>query len=491
MEMQFQKNTVGYLKTVLHQSQKQEQTQQIRLSDTMPDIGRVLGCWGQILVRGKEWHGDSVGVTGGVMAWVLYAPEGEGQLCCVDTWIPFQMKWDMEDVQQDGVMEISSLLCHMDARMVSDRKMVVRANIGVQMHGMVMAEAALYTPAEVPSDLQVLQHTYPMLLPAEAGEKTFEITQALELSAGEKLHKLIRYSAQPVLTEYKIVADKLVLRGNAEIYALYMDEAGKLHSQRWQVPFSQYTQLDGEYAPGTEAAVSFELTQLEMELTNPEQPELKLGFTAQYRIQPLREITVTEDMYSPVREVSFVGEPLLLPAVLHKKEQTVAVEGALPEGSVLDVALEMELPQILRSGDETRTELDGAFQVLYEDENGDLQTMTQRWQKTLTDTVGEEAAYFVAVQPCPIPAAEAALGAELKLEGSSVAGEPIRQIRDAQLGDPLPQDPKRPSLILRRVEEDSLWQLAKSSGSTVEAIRKANGLEQEPMPGQLLLIPVS
>ena len=51
-------------------------------------------------------------------------------------------------------------------------------------------------------------------------------------------------------------------------------------------------------------------------------------------------------------------------------------------------------------------------------------------------------------------------------------------------------DANRPSLILRRAGEDRLWDIAKVSGSTVDAIRKANGLEAEPAPNQMLLIPV-
>ena len=49
---------------------------------------------------------------------------------------------------------------------------------------------------------------------------------------------------------------------------------------------------------------------------------------------------------------------------------------------------------------------------------------------------------------------------------------------------------QRPSLILRRAGGESLWDIAKKSGSTVAAIRSANKLQEEPKPGQMLLIPV-
>ena len=48
----------------------------------------------------------------------------------------------------------------------------------------------------------------------------------------------------------------------------------------------------------------------------------------------------------------------------------------------------------------------------------------------------------------------------------------------------------RPSLILRRTGSSRLWDIAKSTGSTVAAIKQANGLEEEPVKDQILLIPI-
>ena len=71
MELQFEKQQIPCLRQLPAEEQIQEQTQELRLSDGMPDIGRVLCAWGQVVMRGKEWRSDSIGVSSGVMAWVL------------------------------------------------------------------------------------------------------------------------------------------------------------------------------------------------------------------------------------------------------------------------------------------------------------------------------------------------------------------------------------------------------------------------------------
>ena len=71
MEVKFPKTMMKCLKPALREVQNQEQTQEIRLSDEMPDIGRGVGAWAQPSTRGKEWRGDSVGCSGGCMVWVM------------------------------------------------------------------------------------------------------------------------------------------------------------------------------------------------------------------------------------------------------------------------------------------------------------------------------------------------------------------------------------------------------------------------------------
>ena len=66
----------------------------------------------------------------------------------------------------------------------------------------------------------------------------------------------------------------------------------------------------------------------------------------------------------------------------------------------------------------------------------------------------------------------------------------IPMITTLELGQSELPDPDRPSLILRRAGQDSLWSIAKACGTTVEAIQNANGGIDHPKPEQMLLIPM-
>ncbi len=72
----------------------------------------------------------------------------------------------------------------------------------------------------------------------------------------------------------------------------------------------------------------------------------------------------------------------------------------------------------------------------------------------------------------------------------TLSKEGMTMVTALEMGEAAEPDPGRPSLILRRAGDKSLWQLAKAYGSAVESIKEANQLEDEPPADKMLLIPV-
>ena len=73
MDVNFQNRDYTCLNPAVCELHSSEQTQEIRLTEGMPDVGRILSAWGQPILRSKEWGADTLNYTGGMMVWVLYA----------------------------------------------------------------------------------------------------------------------------------------------------------------------------------------------------------------------------------------------------------------------------------------------------------------------------------------------------------------------------------------------------------------------------------
>ncbi len=499
MQLQFNQSVIPCQNSIKREMQCQEQTQEVRINDGMPDIGRVLASWGQPVIRGKEWRSGNVGVSGGVMVWTLYEPEEGGEPQCVETWLPFQMKWDVPQTQQDGIAEVSPMLRSVDARLLTARKLMIRANIGVLGQMWEPTEITVYTPSELPEDVQVLQNVYPTQLPVEAGEKAFALDDVLSFPASAPgVSKVLRYCLQPTLMEKKIVTDKLVIRGVGMLSVLYLGMDGKLHTWEFELPFSQYTQLQKEYESCADARIRFAVTALELEQGEEETWNLKAGITAQYVVYDCVKVQLAEDMYSTCRHVDLQIDQLQTSALLDVFSHTIQAECS-PNDSYVDVvdgAFYPDQPRLIREGDRVVAELSGVFHVLCYDESGMLQGSTMHWENEWQMDAAPEAAVEMLAQSAGKVQATAGMDMlhmrcdlNLQVQTNGTAGMPM--LTGATLGEQLSNTAERPSVILCRAGDDSLWEIAKRSGSTVDKIRMVNAIEQEPDSEQMLLIPLS
>ena len=497
MEIKFNQNGCRHLRRAVDQIQTQEQTQEVRLPESMPDIGRVLCCWGKPMIRSKEWRNGGMGVSGGVMAWVLYVPEEGGEPRSIEAWIPFQMKWEFPETQHDGFICVVPCLKGIDARSTSARKLMVRANVALWGQGLEPVETEVWEAAAVPEDVQLLTNLYPMELPCESGEKIMQIDDDVELSGGTTpIEKILRYDFTPVILEQRVMASRAVFRGKGLLHVLYSSD-GKLHTLDAEVPFSQFADLDREFGPNATVQVIPVLTNLELDMEEG-RLHLKASLAAQYIVCDRQMVNLTEDAYSPRREIQLQKQMLQLPVRLDERTQPLHIQKPINAQAekIIDTGCQMDCPRRQQNGDDGELVIPGMFQVLYTDPAGNLQCGTVRFEETVQLPADGETAVDAFLIPedgtAATPGAEqidAAADVQLYTAAWSRRGQEM--VTGLELGELAQPDPMRPSLILRRCRGEGLWALAKESGSTVASIRQANQLEAEPEKGRMLLIPVS
>ena len=497
MQLQFEKQPIRCLHTVKREVQSQEQTQEVRITDGMPDVGSIIGAWGQVILRSKEWQSDGMTVSGGTMVWVQYLPEEGGEVQCVESWLPFQMRWNFPETQYDGKIMTQCILRSVDARSTSARKMMLRTNVSVLGWALENRECMVFTPKAVPEDVQLRMTAYPMQLPVEAGEKAFSLEESLNLPPSvPKMEKLMAYHLQPEITEEKMMGDKVVFRGTAVLHVLYLADDGGQYAWDFDLPFTQYSELDGEYEEDAQVMLWPCVTALELD-RDGDNLTMKAELVCQYRISNRAMVEVAEDAYSPRRSVACQYQELELPGILESKTQAIRIQQNSPvEGMRLTDVQFMPQPVNVSSADQqSNMTLPGTFQMLYYDMEGNLRTAAQKWEDSLTVPMGDGCRMEATLWPMGKPqgsmlSGSVQLSGEGKLLTETVSVKGIPMVAGLELGELQEADPRRPSLILRRADGQSLWELAKECGSSVESIREANGLQTEPEIMQMLLIPI-
>ena len=491
MEMAFQKMEVPCLLGVVGEVQNSEQTQELRLPDGYPDVGKVLCAWGQTVLRGKEWRSDSVLVSGGMLMWVLYAPEDGTAERVLEGWLPFQTRFPLPADTPQGTLRVSVLTRFADARSVSPRKLMLRGGIGILAQAFVPHRLEYWQCPQTTEGVELLRKKYPIRLPREAGEKNFTLEE--DLSLGVTPEGTLYFSLRPEILEQKVLSGKIAFRGNANLHVLLQCQDGKVMAQDFQLPFSQFDELSGSFGPEAQADVACAVTNLELERKEGGGLRVRCGIAAQYLVDDVTQVEAVTDAYVPGGQLRLEKQQLEAPVILEKRVENVSAEGHFPEepGQVEDVRFLPDFPRQFRENDGITLEIPGTIQLLSSDQQGRLRASTSRWEGKLQLKVDEEVQLTARPLAPAVPqSVSGGYRGDLPLQLTAVGGQGIPMVTELERlpgGEP---DPQRPSLILRRAGEESLWEIAKKCGSTVAAIRGANQLQEEPKPSQMLLIPV-
>ena len=304
----------------------------------------------------------------------------------------------------------------------------------------------------------------------------------------------------PTVTDAKVLGEKAVFKGSCSLHVLYMTPEDRLAVWDFDLPFSQYTELARVYDQEEELQIEPVLTGVEVSADEEgRRLRLKCSVAAQCLVLARQTVDLVQDLYSLRHTVTPQLQKLPMKSRLDRQQLREQAESSFPleGGALIDSAVFPDLPKIRREGEEMEIESPVWCSVLYYDEAGELQGRSAHTSAVSRIRLAEGCTCEASSQISgPLQwssgGGSATVRASLEVTVDSFGSGDLEVIAGAELSEQGKPDPNRPSLIIRApLAGQSLWDLAKSCGSTVEAIRGANHLPQEgPAPESLLLIPV-
>ncbi len=315
-------------------------------------------------------------------------------------------------------------------------------------------------------------------------------------SPAPKMAQLLRFSLQPEIIDRKVLSGKVAFRGAVVLHVLYKGEDEALHSWDFELPFAQYAELEQDYEQEATSSIILAVTSLELDRDPEGRLHLQAGFTGQYVVADRTPLEIVEDAYSPGRTVAVQHEELYLPAILEEQMQTVSGEQtiSLESSRIVDAAFYPDQPRVVRNGDAVTAELSGHFQLLCCDENGTLRGSSSKWNGNWTVPADPNCRFRIHASPSGIPQGIAGEKTEVKADTllyvQTDTDQAFPMVAALELGPLQEPEGDRPSLIIRRAGNNTLWEIAKSAGSTEKAIREINQIEDEIASDQMLLIPI-
>ena len=502
MELVFENQTIDFLRQIVSKTVTQEQTQELIVPDSYPDCARIVFTGANALVRGKECRDGSMTLTGGVRAGVLYIPEDGTQPRALECYIPYAFRVD--DAQATAQMQLCAgcRVKSADARLINSRKILVRVNLVCELTGYTPASQTIPRLTQAPDQLQTKTAQYRLVLPQEYTEKSFAMSEDLEIPASEpQMEKIVQYWVSPEISEQKLVGNKAVFKGTAGLKILFLTPDGSPAVYERQLPFSQYCELQSD-EDDREAQLQLCVTGSELELVQTDEGGkllVSLNLLCQCLTFGACEVTLTQDAYATRGSFTPQWSEIALCSRLDRQTMYETLRGSVPAQAraVIDSTIYLDAPAQQKTDGAVQFTAPATVNILYYDADGALQSAIVRDQAVCTMAAEHCAVCQARVQPGRDGyAAPSGGGMDVRYEVSFDISCCCEQTLRALAGGTLEEGGEKTAekfcvIVKTNPKTQSIWELAKEYRTTQQAIAQANNLTtDEAEQGMLLLIPV-
>lgn len=516
MEFKVQRQTFCCGETVLDTSVEQSVEKDFVLPDYCADIFRILKCIVDARVLSQTINGSKLTFELGVTARVLYCTETDSKVNCIVQKMNYTRSVDLTDSCTDPSVSITPSCDYVNCRVISPRRLDIRGAVTSHITVKCEKKQSIVTDA---SGCNIQLRKQIMTYPSKrlTADKRVTVIEELELS-GDKppVSQIIRSDCFIEPAEQKVIAGKLVTKGDANITMLYscVDTAGedKLESMRFTIPFSQIIDVDG-IDESFEANVRITASSCEIMPVTDSQTSLECELVMLVSCEAVKYETadVVTDAYSTCYECEIkpaVGE-MDSAAVKYEQTQTVSTAAGNPDDPIYCVY------DSYAAADNISVRLDEQNEAFVVSGNVRFSVLASNESKAPVFIESQEpfehtiplAAQFkgrsgckcepnVCVRSCEYRLADAntiQLSASLAIRAEMTASASGQLLSDITVNtdSPKTRDENCAVKLCYCSEQDDIWEIAKKYSTCVSAIMEENELTDEStVHSGLLLIPL-
>lgn len=501
MKLELNRTHLTGYETVLDTTVFHEETLESIVPDANPDILRLIDTQGKVFLKSKEATDGRATLTGTARLTVLYRPEGGTGPCRLEFGIPFSVSAEDRRLTAGCLVTATARVAGADTRTINPRKILTRVEVAVSIKAFCADTALLCTGVDVEDGTaEERKEVHRPWCISAVQEKLVTFEDDLSIPAGRPAaEELICDRVEVICHEAKLIGNKLIFKGDAAVRLLYRSMGGGMDAADFTLSFSQVAEVIGVGEEG-HGLVDISLNGAEFSLREDGRTvSAALSMLAQIVVQEEREMELLADTYSVCCPVKTERIPYTYrrrrEAGVGRQMMRQLIETGVAVQSVVDAYCLVGQTGQKREGDQTNLAANVILTVVCMTDDGDYCAISRSLDVGCPVEVPEECRCSFGCrcgEPVAMPTAD---GVEVRfpVEFPYFCEQEAHGmvVREVSLEAENREEGEKPSVVLRMLRPgESLWDVAKQYGTTMEDIIRANEMEsRQPEDGTLLLIP--
>lgn len=248
-EFKLNRETFSALTVVLENSLEQSVEKDFVLPDYYPDIFRILKCSVIPRIVSHTVNDEKITIEIAVLVRVLYLSENDKAIHSIEQKLNFAKTADLNGKCENPMIQAKAQCDYANCRVVNRRRLDVRGSVTTYVKVTSEVKSQIVSDAfggGIQLKKQIVNYPTKRL----NALKRVTVIEELQLAPSKpSVSAIIDVDCSVIVGDKKIIAGKLITKGEAEITMLYtcVDSSGEagVESMKFNIPFSQIIDVDG------------------------------------------------------------------------------------------------------------------------------------------------------------------------------------------------------------------------------------------------------
>ena len=472
--------------------------------DSKPDILSTICTSGVVCVYKKEALEDKVRIDGNINTYIMYlADDTQDKVRGINTNLDFSEMIPVSNVKEGMEASVQTKLKSIECKVINGRKIGIKASLEVDIKVYEKEDIEIVNDIQNAEGIQIQKENLTVNSLVGMGENKIYAKDNLSINSVDNLAEILKIDVTIVDKDVKVSYNKILAKADAKIKLMYLTEDNRVNVVEAKMPLVGFIDIPNVTEENI-CDINYEVRNIVIKPNSVEEHsiyvEMEVGVSA--IVYEEKQINLIQDLYSPCENLEFnkkkittiTGKRIL--TEIKQIRETVELEG-MENKNIVDVDInpiiekqENLMNKILYTGN-----LDVNFVLI----GNDLQTEIRNskipfeYSVDIEDSENMNNKLTIEVASQDFIVQEQGIvtsNINLNMENNMYKNTNINVMNEIQTnGEREEQDY---SIVLYIVKKgDTLWNIAKQYGSTVEDIVRTNGIEDENKIniGQKLFIP--
>lgn len=510
MDYSVKKEEISINESIFEGCSEQPVDLDFSLPDYCPDIQKILKCQIDPRITGRNISGDRLDVEGIAIINLIYLDAEKLTVHCCEHTSPYSASFNLKTTPQDAIIFAKTKVEYVNCRAVSQRRLEIHGAFSVCAKVSCRIEDEIV--CGISGDgIEEKKKNISASSIIGLGQQQFSINEVVAHgSSVPNVEALIRSSVSVVLSNYKTVANKIIINAEVILNMLYINniETGETEKRQYTVPISQIVDIEG-ITDDCEPDIKIDVLNHDINLRNDSDDEDLLSLEAKLVISAVayekKEVEVLNDVYSIDYEVEPQYETKKIVNLFDYINNTYTDKNTveLSDSGVSEIIdVWNEMISVNSQVNEGKIVFKGKLNVcvLAMDSEG-VPFYSERvinfehdydWDNKPENIRCDENISLMALNYNNNGTGSIEVKTEIKVETFVYVEESFKSIVDISIDEEKPREKgTNEALTIYYAEKgESIWEIARMYRTSVSSIKEENDLEEEVLENRkMILIP--